>query len=181
MMQPYFNKIADLDVASLRRCIDHMGDALWQFDQQRQRQFRVHANTQSVLLWYDKNRMLAEATIQPPYRILQRELAPLIDALSQRCIECYGHGNIARLLLVKLPAGGHIPEHSDIGAVFVKSHRLHIPIASHPKVIFTVAQESKFLAEGEVWEIDNCSSHSVINNSEIDRIHLIADWLATDG
>jgi len=44
-------------------------------------------------------------------------------------------------------------------------------------VIFTVGGESKNLEEGYIWEIKNTEKiHSVINNGQIDRIHLIIDW-----
>jgi quercetin dioxygenase-like cupin family protein len=49
------------------------------------------------------------------------------------------------------------------------------------EVIFTVGGEERNIKEGEIFEIDNSNKlHSVINNSEeIDRVHLLADWLTT--
>jgi aspartyl/asparaginyl beta-hydroxylase (cupin superfamily) len=56
------------------------------------------------------------------------------------------------------------------------SKRTHIPIITNSEVTFIVGGETKYLKEGEIWEIDNSKEHSVNNNSNVDRIHLIMDY-----
>ena len=44
--------------------------------------------------------------------------------------------------------------------------------------MFTVGEEEKNMRVGEMWEINNNDkSHSVINGSDIDRVHLILDYI----
>ena len=58
--------------------------------------------------------------------------------------------------------------------------RTHIPIITNSEVTFTVGGETKFLKEGEIWEINNTKEHSVDNNSDIDRIHLLIDIMPNE-
>ena len=54
---------------------------------------------------------------------------------------------------------------------------MHIPIITNEKVFFQVGDEIKIFKEGEIWKINNTGkSHSVVNNSNEDRVHLIVDW-----
>ena len=48
------------------------------------------------------------------------------------------------------------------------------------KAIVKVGECLKYLKEGEIWEIDNTKEHSVTNNSNIDRIHLLIDYKIYD-
>jgi len=54
---------------------------------------------------------------------------------------------------------------------------VHIPITTNDKVVFTVDGEKKNMQVGEFWEIDNSQDHSVENQGNEDRIHLIVDWM----
>ena len=50
-----------------------------------------------------------------------------------------------------------------------------------PEPVMLLHKEIKNIKEGEVVEIDNDNKyHSVQNNSDIDRIHLLVDWLDKD-
>lgn len=86
-----------------------------------------------------------------------------------------------------------VEPHRDEGESFAENHRVHIPIKSNPKVEFTIytkvlhkkisgeeiiltKSETKVMKEGEIWEINNVKEHSVENNFEQNRIHLIVDW-----
>ena len=60
-------------------------------------------------------------------------------------------------------------------------NRVHLPIVTDDEVLFYVGGEERHLKEGEIFEINNHNDlHWVRNNSKIDRIHLLIDWLALD-
>ena len=40
---------------------------------------------------------------------------------------------------------------------------------------YTVNGETVNMKEGECWEINNQRPHSVLNDSDIDRVHLLVD------
>jgi quercetin dioxygenase-like cupin family protein len=81
---------------------------------------------------------------------------------------------VSRLLLVKLKAGGVIPPHKDSGRSLTKCRRIHIPIITNPKVMFTVGDITINMLEGSAYEINNQLKHSVTNKGE-DRVHMIID------
>ena len=82
-----------------------------------------------------------------------------------------------RINLAKLLPGSMIPEHMDTNITLTHSHRVHMPVVTNEKVMFSVGGEKKHLREGEVWEINNKKAHWVENKSEEARIHLILDWV----
>ena len=62
--------------------------------------------------------------------------------------------------------------------ILKKSKRIHIPIVTNPECIFTVGDNSINMKVGEIWEMNNDKmQHSVHNNGDEDRIHLIIDWV----
>jgi len=85
-------------------------------------------------------------------------------------------------MLINLPSRTVIKPHVDnYDPYFDLVKRTHLAVVTDDEVIFTVGGEEKNIKEGEIFEIDNSNKlHSVINNSEeIDRVHLLADWLTT--
>lgn len=83
-----------------------------------------------------------------------------------------------RINLVKLDAsGGDISAHVDNVFTLSHSHRVHIPIITNDKVKFSIADQTKNLKEGEIWEINNREMHSVLNDGDTSRTHIIIDWV----
>ena len=79
---------------------------------------------------------------------------------------------------MKLPAGNKVLPHIDKGKSFTIPRRIHLPITTNSKCFFTVGDTTKNLKLGELWEINNNGiMHSVTNDGDTDRIHLIVDWV----
>lgn len=96
--------------------------------------------------------------------------------------------------LLKLNAGGKIKYHTD-EIVFKKKRdiiRCHIPIITHPAVSFKIGYPlaspapgyriwkatelyARYLDPGLLWYTNVNCLHSVENNSNIDRVHLVID------
>ena len=87
---------------------------------------------------------------------------------------------VGRSRLMKLAAGTCVPEHVDVNAHWFRRMRVHIPIITDPKVTFTCGDETVHMAAGESWIFDNWLPHSVVNNSENDRIHLVFDTVGSE-
>jgi hypothetical protein len=81
----------------------------------------------------------------------------------------------SRSRFMKLAARGSVPLHCDIKYHWYHRARVHIPIVTNPGVRFTCANETVHMAAGEAWIFDNWMPHSVVNDSDEDRIHLVAD------
>ena len=83
--------------------------------------------------------------------------------------------------LLRLNAGAIIKEHCDLELNFEKGEiRLHVPIITHDDVEFYLDNERVHLKEGECWYLNFNLPHSIINNSNIDRIHLVIDATVND-
>jgi len=89
-----------------------------------------------------------------------------------------------RVRLMKLNAHTKIDKHTDkIDKEFLNKDnpllRLHLPIKTNDKVSFSIwngkLKESKILETNQLYLVDVTKPHSVVNNSNEDRIHLVID------
>ncbi len=53
--------------------------------------------------------------------------------------------------------------------------RIHLAIRSHPNVTMTVEDKTWHIGEGELWFANVKRPHSVKNQSDIDRVHVVID------
>ena len=83
--------------------------------------------------------------------------------------------------LLKLNAGAVIKEHKDAELCYEKGEiRIHIPVITNDKVEFYLDKERVILKEGECWYLNFNLPHSIANNGETDRIHLVLDASVND-
>jgi hypothetical protein len=98
---------------------------------------------------------------------------------------------IQRVRFMKLaPAGGELQRHTDqvdkeTGTRADQFLRIHIPVATNDRVIFTTwncdgcASETN-MKMGEAWYLDTRKPHQAINGGDSDRIHLVVDVQSND-
>ena len=83
--------------------------------------------------------------------------------------------------LLSLSPNSYIKEHRDSAAGYEDGFfRIHIPIQTNNKVIFTVNKKPLPMREGECWYANFNRPHFISNNGETDRIHLVIDCLRND-
>jgi hypothetical protein len=90
-----------------------------------------------------------------------------------------------RIRLMKLAAGKSLRKHNDNIDPDIENKkivRIHIPIRTNSKVVFTIYTndedergETFNLEVGRFYYLDVTKPHSVSNNSSIDRYHLVVD------
>lgn len=80
-----------------------------------------------------------------------------------------------RSRLMRLAPGASVPQHSDINYHWFSRVRLHVPIRTQPEVMFYCEPDTVHMAAGDAWVFDNWRQHSVINPTDKERIHLVAD------
>jgi hypothetical protein len=86
---------------------------------------------------------------------------------------------VVRILF--LPPEGHIKDHFDFHTSFQFGLlRLHIPIVTHPDVVFIIDGQRMTWNAGELWYGDFSKVHSVKNNSQIVRVHMVIDVQIND-
>jgi len=81
---------------------------------------------------------------------------------------------VARLLF--LPPGKKVGEHKDQGIDWSTGlARIHIPIITHEEVYFYIDGQRAQWKEGEFWYGNFSETHSIHNQSDITRVHLVLD------
>jgi len=107
---------------------------------------------------------------------------PEARKLIQAVMNDVGGERIGRCMITRLPCGMEIGEHVDIGddlRIYYDNEqyysRFHVVLQGLPGSLFHCGDETVVMQTGEVWWFDNSVKHSVINNSEDDRIHMIID------
>jgi hypothetical protein len=103
-------------------------------------------------------------------------VSPIVKDLESIC-----GGTSGRILLINLESNQEVPEHTDKGDYLSTVKRFHIPIITNDNVYYTVNGETINMKQGECWEINNLKPHSVLNNSSIDRVHLLIDIFPDSG
>jgi hypothetical protein len=91
-----------------------------------------------------------------------------------------GPDKVLKVRLMKLEPHRSIGEHRDVFKGDGTVARFHIPIITHPKVIFKVNGKPYHMKQSKLYCVDVSERHSVINSSRnVDRIHLVFDIVVT--
>jgi hypothetical protein len=99
-------------------------------------------------------------------------------------------GGKERVRFMRLtPQGGELSRHADVtdrdaGTVDGRVTRLHIPIVTHPNVLFESwglrgEHQKLHFASGGLYYLDQRKPHRVVNRSPLERIHLVVDVYAS--
>jgi len=165
----------NFDVSNIAERLSDYSDE-WFENKERQTIYEVHKETNSVFV-YDHSNSWAfgdkyDLKINDSQSVMIDLLYPIIKSL-----ELIHDGKVGKCVFIKMPAHKSVAEHVDrmdyLGAV----RRHHIPITTNKNVLFFVNKESKNMKVGECWEINNNLIHSVENNGDTERIHLMVDIL----
>jgi quercetin dioxygenase-like cupin family protein len=83
--------------------------------------------------------------------------------------------------LMRLTPGSRIKEHADLDlSVEEGTARIHIPVVTNPGVEFYLNGSRVVMAAGSAWYLRLSDPHSVNNNGDSDRVHMVIDAAAND-
>lgn len=168
-----FNNLGNYDVSLIKNYILNFVDE-WFIDTSRQEIFDAHKHTNSYFVYKADLKWTNSSPFVVEKKINDDKLFEMIDPIIKD-LESKHDGIRGNVLFIKLKAGQNIPSHQDSGNYLVSSRRHHIPIITSDDTWFSVGSEKINMAVGECWEINNTRFHSVENNSNIDRVHLLID------
>ena len=84
--------------------------------------------------------------------------------------------NKKRVRIMKLKKGRKIFTHFDRTETFdLESMRIHVPIITNPKAVIKIINKEYHWEKGQVYYADFSFPHSVENNGDNDRYHLVID------
>jgi hypothetical protein len=172
-------ELGDIDVDALKSAILGLDEAAWIANQQRQIDYDVHRQTQSVVLVFcDGPGKDLAVSKQEGWDLLAATAVPVMHELIERAYPA--GGTIIRAMAAKLLAGGRINPHFDSHPTFRHSHRIHVPITTNNRVRFMIDGRPYRMQVGQAYEINNQKTHSVINSATEDRVTFIFDYLPAD-
>jgi hypothetical protein len=170
-----FKYYGQIDVSNLNTLLSNT-ELNWDEYTYRQTDRYGQADTKTIpLIWSED---FINNTTWKSYEIFKDTLNEIENSLTH----LMGGGKIEVALLINLPKNKKILPHTDSGNEhFFKTKRIHIPITTNDKCNFIVGNETVQMKEGEIWEIDNAYKvHSVNNDGDTDRIHLLIDYKISD-
>lgn len=182
-------KVAEVDVLPLMLAIQRRPE-LWKEDTYlRDYPQGPFAQIESIMLRFPVKRVLEmeeevkavaegkhpsidqhESVDYPAYKLLS-EARPIVMGLMSRV----GGERLGRVMINKIAPGGRIYPHRDTPAHAEYYDRFHVVLQSAPGVDFRAGDEHVYMGIGEVWWFQNAEEHEVINNSAVDRIHMVID------
>jgi uncharacterized protein YajQ (UPF0234 family) len=169
-----FNYLGKINIDNIKNKLKKFSKKDWNEFDFRQKTYEVHKETKTIPIIFDTDFRIKDPTKLTTYAIFKKEL----EEINNKFKVLFGKGFIIRAILVNLKANTKIPFHIDKGKSLEMCNRVHIPIITNKDVFFKIEDQIKQLKEGEMWEINNSERlHSVENNSNKDRIHLIIDWI----
>ncbi len=175
-----FKVFGKVDIQPFLDGYNKISDDDWDKYTWRQDANPMHGASKSLAIIYDQDFRHFNTTRHEFYDRLNFGdiIIPMQDLLQNE----YGPGYIVRAVLVKLEKGNSIKPHSDVGASYSLSHRIHVPlICEQDKVEYVVNGESRYFDIGTMFELNNMRTHSVHNNGNIDRVNLLFDFATYDG
>lgn len=102
------------------------------------------------------------------------QVKPIVLNLMHK-VEAY---SLERLIVTKIKPGGIILPHADNEGEYVHAGdiaRYHIVLNGKEGSLFRCGDETVCMKTGEIWWFNALIEHEVKNNSDEDRIHLLAD------
>lgn len=170
-------ELGGFDSTALRDAILAQGDEAWNEDNYRQEQFEVHHATQSIVMLFVDLERWPELIVsqEPGWPRLAQTALPLMNRIVERHYP--PGGTVIRAMAAKLRAGGVIMPHVDKHPSFHVGHRIHIPITTNARVRFMIDGRPYRFEVGQVYEINNQKTHSVMNKGAEDRITFIFDYV----
>jgi aspartyl/asparaginyl beta-hydroxylase (cupin superfamily) len=172
--------------------INHIGPALidnikkevtkyvneWLIDTSRQETYQTHEDTfmyQLKELDYEWNlKDYVEST--SPNNFKTKEANDEVEEIYKN-LELLINGKVIRSEVINMSPNSRIRTHKDRTDLLYVARRFHIPIITNKKCTFTVEREQFYLEVANLYELNNRKYHSVENDSNENRVHLIIDVL----
>ncbi len=83
-------------------------------------------------------------------------------------------------MLARLLAGQEIDRHVDGTGSNLLTHETHVPLQTNPDALFTIEDDTRHLAYGNAYEVNNIVRHAAVNRGAEHRVHLIFEHFDAD-
>ena len=174
----------EVDIVALREKLLALPNSFWQCDRYNRASLAANRPGDAVFFFNDiptcVNRNILRESGSGFVNVLRYADRPLFEdvtALIERDIlPFFPDCDMMRVQVAELPPGEVIEPHRDVG-ILTRVHRLHVPLVTHKGVKFIIQRQTFFLEEGRLYDLNNAVVHSVVNESDVMRVHLLIDLM----
>jgi hypothetical protein len=176
----FFNHLGSADVDALIERVKNIPESQWESENKNKpnKFARLNDTRHVIFRFLSSPDNVFDFSDHP---VLWDEWKDVLLPIMEQAAKGLGYRNyrFPRVMLARLPAGGEVSRHSD-GEASHYIHKIHVPLITNPETIFHVGKQSKHLPLGEIIEVNNKRTHSVINDGDQDRIHFIFECYNMD-
>jgi hypothetical protein len=173
-------RLGNVDIARLREAVLAIPEATWDAENaDKPNRFDALDRTRHIVFRFVSDfqdwRRHYERPLWPSWRAL-------LEPVLMQAVAPYGYANaeFPRVMLARMAPGGVIKPHRDANPAAKWPHKIHVPLLTNERVVFFIDGVGHHFAEGEAVEVSNMAVHSVENNGDTDRIHLIFEYFDAD-
>jgi hypothetical protein len=166
-------ELQPVDVTRLKNVVARISEDVWALeDAGKENAFECFHHTRHIVFRFIQgsrdHRVFYD---RPLWRAWEGQVMPIL----RQAVTAYGFRDpvFPKVMLARLAAGYGIDRHTDGAGSNLYTHKIHIPLQTSEKAIFVVGDDAFHLREGIAYEVNNLRPHSVMNNGDLDRIHLI--------
>jgi hypothetical protein len=169
-----------VDVAALRAAVMAIPEATWNAENEKKpNRFSALDRTRHIVFRFvattDDWRGSRDLALWAEWRTL---LEPVLAAATRPY--GYARAEFPRVMLARMAPGGVIHPHRDQNPSARWPHKIHVPLQTNDKVVFSIDGKGYHFPEGRAVEVNNIGVHAVTNGGETDRIHLIFEYFDAD-
>lgn len=173
-------RLGNVDIARLREAVLAIPEATWDAENaDKPNRFDALDRTRHIVFRFVSDFQDWRRHYERP---LWRSWRALLEPVLMQAVAPYGYANaeFPRVMLARMAPGGVIKPHRDANPAAKWPHKIHVPLLTNERVVFFIDGVGHHFAEGEAVEVSNMAVHSVENNGDTDRIHLIFEYFDAD-
>ena len=172
--------LGPVDVGALQRAVLALPQSVWDKENAtKPNRFGALDATQHIIFRFVSNFVDWRQSYERP---LWNEWRHLLEPVLSSATAAFGyaHGAFPRVMLARMAPGGVIHPHRDQNPAAKWPHKVHVPLLTNDKVLFTIDGLAYHFPEGEAVEVNNMGLHGVTNGGDSHRIHLIFEYFDRD-
>lgn len=165
--------LGPVDIAPFTAALAALPESAWEADAAFQKRLAPYRKSRTIYIAMTTGGPGAQTQYLSGWEPLKHVFLPIAARIAA-FYPC--DGRVLNAQVAMLGPGDDIPEHVDFGPTLEATHRVHVPLETHPGVEFVVEGRNIALKVGEAYELDNMRRHRVFNGSPVRRIHIIVDY-----
>lgn len=166
-------ELGPVDMAPFDALLSSWTDRFWAIENDRKpNKFAIFDTTEHIVLRYRSNQGDPSTVVDHPlWALASPSLLPSLQPAIGAC-NCK-QPTIALAMFARLDPHSRIERHTDSSATHRLTHKIHVPIITHPDVSFHVGSTDVHLERGRAYEVNNLASHGTTNPTDERRVHFI--------